>query len=141
MADGTITTKLYKSNNSIGVLEFTCACLAGAATLAATPAKDSAGNNISFRGDIVTAIEYVPGDPGPTNGVADLTLTTATGCDICGGDLANVSATVGKIIPPKINSVNWDTPIWGTLTLTLASNAVNGANFKVRVYFITAIAF
>ena len=132
---GTVTQKLFFRDNSISILEFDCTAAVGG-TLTSVNAKNRNGDDIDFRGEIVNAIEYEPISPGPTNGVADITLTTESGIDICGGGFADVSATVSSMLTPKATAVSWDFPLFDTLTLALASNAVASARFKIRVFFV-----
>lgn len=80
---------------------------------------------------LVHCVETVPdGTTAPTT-LYDVTLETADGLDVCGGGLANRSATVAERYYPAYTA-----PVMGPLTLTISNNSVNAAKGVVRVFYL-----
>lgn len=79
-----------------------------------------------------------PGTPSP-QALYDITITDATGLDVTGGALANLSATVGlqtlPIIGPTGTTAYAGRYVAGNLTFNLSGNNVNGAKGDVYLYF------
>lgn len=82
---------------------------------------------------LVYLVETVPssGATAPTN-LYDLTLLNADGLDIMGGNLANRSSTLVQRASP----LNYQAQsVMGKLTLTTSGDSVDGAKFKVRIFY------
>ncbi len=67
MANESVTQKLHMRGNSISIIEWDVTCDDTDGSMTDTNAKNRAGDDISFKGEIVNAIEYIPGSPGPSN--------------------------------------------------------------------------
>lgn len=81
------------------------------------------------------AMETDPGATAPTDNY-DVALNDANGMDILGGAGADRDTENTEKVMPRINGVEAPVPIDGTITLSVANNAVNSANGTIKLYFI-----
>ena len=88
-------------------------------------------------GMFLYAVEADPGSTGPTNGAWDINVNDAGGLNVLGGAADDLSATVTKMVIPKIDGTNYGSvPVDGTaMTVTIDDNAVNSAAATIKLYF------
>lgn len=78
-----------------------------------------------------------PGSTGPTGGAWDVTLADASGADITGGVLLDMSSSVTGQYVPLVGGAYGCRQYDGTaLTLTVTGNAVNSASAVIDFYFM-----
>ena len=75
-----------------------------------------------------------PGSPAPTTDY-DIVINDEYGCDIFGGEINNLSATVTEQAFPKAGNGYGNRPCAGTLTFSLSGNSVNATTGKCILYF------
>ena len=118
-----------------GIHEFTCVCAANG-SLTSTTANDRDGNVIEWRLEEISLLEINPGTVAPSDGAWDLTLLTESGVDILGAQGANLDESDSVFFKPEVAGTAVDSfPLWGQLTLAVAQNVVDSAEFVFRFYF------
>lgn len=140
---GTVTETLRNVYTTDGILSFkvvtlTCTASVDAATYPST-ALTSAAND-QLRGWSLMMMSTYNGSTAPT-ALYDVTLADAVGVDILGGAGANRPGTAGvssQVRPRTDTSLLLPglRPVYSTLTLAIANNAVNSAVVTIQLFFM-----
>lgn len=129
-AVGTVTQTMARLGESnFYVLTISWTADAAAATVPATALITTGVGSRGTSGFIITQVITNPGSVAPTDNY-DITLVDADGFDIMGGALVDRdTANTERAVPAVVNAI-----IPGTVTFTLANNAVNSATGTVMIY-------
>jgi len=84
---------------------------------------------------LVMMVETDPGTPAPLDNY-DITLTTATGVDIMGGNLVDRDTADTERARPAVGGLSYSAPAYGRLTLNISGNDVSGALIDVYIFYI-----
>ncbi len=130
LAVGTVTQTMARLGESnFYVLTVSWTADAAAATVPATALITTGVGGRGTSGFIITQVITNPGAVAPTDNY-DITLVDADGLDIMGGALVDRdTANTERAVPAVTNAI-----IPGTVTFTLANNAVNSATGTVMIY-------
>lgn len=133
MAVGTVTQTMTRLGDStFYILTISWTADAAAATVPAT-ALITTGAGRTTDGFIITQVITNPGSVAPTDNY-DITLVDADGFDIMGGALVDRdTANTERAVPAVVNAI-----LPGTVTFTLANNAVNSATGTVMIYLASS---
>jgi len=108
----------------------------GDASGGTVPAYTVTSASLAFmKGYYIYAIETDPGTPAPTT-LYDITITNAGARDVVGGALADRSATLQEVVPPKFDGVN---PMYvpldgGALSINVSGTTANSATAYIKLW-------